>query len=215
MGPDGLYFAPILPNDAGMSAVYRVTYDPTARYPHRIELDLSGSDLFQKFGCRSCHSLDNVGGDSAPKLDRPALAERISARLASQAYRQRVAALDKVTAQPFDSYRGARKAVLGASEEDQVALWIKYRLLEPKFDDPQAAMPKLGLTEKQAAAVADYLLHGEAEFGVAAQQETRWQKVRRVVKTKKFEGGVAVGFGGAVFLFALAWLALRRRRPAA
>jgi hypothetical protein len=212
LGPDGLYFAPIVPSPyLRTAAVYRVTHDPAAAYPHRLDANKSGSILVQSYGCLSCHELDNVGGSSGPSLDRPALVERVTARLASPEYRAAVEKLDRSLAEPFVSGRNAREAVLAAEGDQQVLLWIEKRLLDPRFDDPNAAMPKLGLTAGQAQAIAEYLVQGEFE-GAPPPPVDFEQRVRDSLTSTRFLGGVAVGLGVAFGAVALGTLVRRRSR---
>jgi glucose/arabinose dehydrogenase len=216
LGPDGLYFAGILPNPAlGATPVYRVVYEPDAAYPHPLALDTSGSVLYQRFGCASCHVLDNVGGTVGPSLDQPALGERVATRLASSEYRDRVEELAALRTPPFPAYRDARRAILDAEGDRQLELWIENRILEPRFDDPTAAMPNLGLTRAQAAAVTDFLLHGELEAPAAGPERGRGERVRDVLTSKRFAAGVAAGLLGAAVLVLVAWLVRRRPRPSA
>ena len=51
----------------------------------------------------------------------------------------------------------------------KIRLWLYNRILEPKFDDPDAAMPRPSLTEPQARAIADYLSGVPVETGEAVQ----------------------------------------------
>lgn len=213
LGPDGLYFASLLPNPAlGETPVYRVSYAPRAGYPHRLALETSGSVLYQRFGCSSCHRLDNVGGTSDPPLDQPALGERIAARLDSDEYREQVAELDRSGALPFAAFRDERAAVREAEGDRRQLLWIASRLLEPRFDDPDAAMPKLGLTRGQAEAVADFLVHGELE-GAAAPEASFRRRLRNTLTSKRFAAGVVVGLAAAGLAAGAAWSIGWRRRP--
>jgi Glucose / Sorbosone dehydrogenase/Cytochrome c len=212
LGPDGLYFAPLLPHATTTATVYKLTYDPAAKYPHVLEATEDGSILFEQLGCRSCHSLNGVGGSVGPALDKPGLVDRISQRLSSDEYRRRVEQLDRLSTEPFRSTRDARHAVLASSGDDQVVLWIQNRILEPKFDDPNAAMPKVGATRQQAAAVATYLVRGETNLvGGGEPPRSFGTRVRDALKSKKFAGGVVIGFGAASLLFGALSL-LRRRR---
>lgn len=214
LGPDGLYFASILPNpQAETTPVYRVAFDAAAGYPHPLELKQSGSSLFQQFGCRACHSLDNVGGTSGPPLDRPALERRVEDRLASPEYARRVEELARLDQEPFASYRDERRKVLARDGRERVLLWLEYRLLEPRFDDPDATMPKVGATPAQAAAIAEYLVSGEAE-GAAPPAVAFSDRVRNTLKSKRFAAGVVAGLGFAAAAFALFGLVRRaRQRP--
>jgi hypothetical protein len=53
--------------------------------------------------------------------------------------------------------------------------WIKNRILEPKFDDPNAQMPNLGVTSEQATIIADFLAQDPSpeEAGNSATGETQ------------------------------------------
>jgi len=210
LGPDGLYFAAILPNpQLGTTPVYRISFDAKSSYPHPLELKESGGSLFQQYGCRACHQLDNVGGTSGPNLDRPALEQRIADRLASDDYARRVEQLARLDEEPFLSYRDERRQVLAADGREQVALWLKYRLLEPRFDDPHAAMPKVGATPTQAAAIADYLLAGEAEAAPAPEVPLS-TRIRNTLQSKRFAAGGLAGFALACGVVAVIWLGWRR-----
>jgi len=211
LGPDGLYFAPILPNLDGLSAVYRVVYDPGARYPHALGPEESGEILYGQYGCSGCHSLRGIGGTVGPPLDLPVLRAQIPPRLATPEYRDRVAELNRTDEKPFASYRDARRRVLSAEGDEQLAAWMTYRLLEPRFDDPAAVMPNLGLNRAQAREISDYLL---GRGLVATQPATRGfsERAQDVVESKRFAGGFAAGLVLALGAVSAAWLAVRRRR---
>ncbi|MAZ60534.1 MAG: hypothetical protein CL753_08760 [Chloroflexi bacterium] len=59
--------------------------------------------------------------------------------------------------QPFLEFRDARTEILQLEGIEQVRRWIYHRLIEPRFDDPNANMPNLGLSDSQARSIADYL----------------------------------------------------------
>jgi glucose/arabinose dehydrogenase len=209
LGPDGLYFAPIVPNVEGETPVYRVRSDPAEAYPYALD-EGSGFALFQRFGCRGCHQIDNVGGATGPPLDQPLLERRITERLASPDYMSRLDQIDELDGEPFRSTRPFREALRNAAADERVALWLKYRVLEPRFDDPQASMPTLGLDDSQAEAIVDYLLVGEAELAAPPQEQEFTDRVRRVATSKRFAGGAVIGFAAASLLFGFAWLARRK-----
>ncbi|MCP9485248.1 MAG: c-type cytochrome [Gaiellaceae bacterium MAG52_C11] len=194
--------------------MYRVAFDAGADYPHRLELKASGSSLFQQYGCRACHALDDAGGTSGPDLDRPALERRIQDRLASPEYAQRVEEIARLEQEPFVSYADERQRVLAAEGREQVKLWLEYRLLEPRFDDPGATIPKVGVTPGQAGAIADYLLTGEFE-GAPPPKVAFSDRVRNTLESKRFAAGIVAGVGFAAATFALLWLVRRRtnQRP--
>src|SRR5690606_15435403 len=107
----------------------------------------AGAALLQRHECSNCHSLDGRGGGIGPSLDRFGLNWRLTERLNSKGYEAAVAQLDAREDEPFVSFRQARQEVLSATGRDRTSVWLKYFLLEPRFDNPQAAMPNPKLTE--------------------------------------------------------------------
>ena len=53
--------------------------------------------------------------------------------------------------------RTKRTSVLEASGADAVHNWIVAKLLNPKFDDPAAQMPRAALTPAEVRAIASFL----------------------------------------------------------
>ena len=210
LGADGLYFAPIVPGSTGQSPVYRVVYDPGARYPNTLAV-ASGQDLWVEYGCSACHSLFGIGGAVGPPLDQPGLEERIAARLSSTEYGKRVAELDRTTEEPFASYRQERRRILSQNGNDQVVSWITAKLREPRFDDPAARMPNLGLTQAQARAISRFLVSGQDELLAPSPSRSLAERVRASVASKRFAGGFVGGVLFASGLIAAVWLAVRRR----
>jgi hypothetical protein len=47
---------------------------------------------------------------------------------------------------------------LGKSGEQRILAWVNHRILEPRFDDPYAQMPKPDVTEAEARVITEYLL---------------------------------------------------------
>lgn len=156
LGPDGVYFVPIMPDREGRSAVFKVAYSP--EHAHPILVDKDPSVLITDHGCLGCHSLNGGGGTAAPPLDRGDMVRRIEERLESEEYGRRLAALERSAREPYVHFKAARAEVQGATGEQRVRAWVKYRIMEPKFDDPSAQMPNLGVSEGEARAIADYLL---------------------------------------------------------
>ena len=157
-GPDGLYFAPLLPNKQGLSGVYKMTYDLLSSYPFTLEEESKGALLMHTEGCLSCHTLgDNRAGRIGPILDQDVLIPRISDKLRSPEYISLVNQLNQSEEQPFLAFRDARTEILQLEGIEQVRRWIYYRLIEPRFDDPNANMPNLGLSDSQARSISDYL----------------------------------------------------------
>lgn len=167
VGPDGLYFLPILPNAQGTVAVFRVSADPDSDFPHRIGSDESPLALMNLYGCRQCHQIAGAGGSFGPALDS-GLRERLTARLTDPAYATRVAEVDALTGSPFVDFREERQGILAASAEDRARLWLTTYLQEPTFDNPKTRMPRLDVTPAHAAIMSEHLLGRAA---IAAEPE--------------------------------------------
>ena len=63
---------------------------------------------------------------------------------------------------------------------EKIRLWLYNRILEPKFDDPNAAMPRPGLSGPQAKAVADYLVGVSGDAAAAVEDRGAIRKVTDV-----------------------------------
>lgn len=168
LGPDGLYFAPVLPGGSSTSAVYKLDHSPEDEHPFVIATDQKPQLLMSQYGCLGCHELNGQGTSRGPSLDREELVERIEARLDSAAYAEQVQALDAREEAPFPQWTAARQEILDAEGMEQVKKWLTYRLMEPRFDDPQATMPDLGLSQGEAAAIADHLVGRSDLWSTAA-----------------------------------------------
>lgn len=158
LGPDGLYFAPVLPGGSSTTAVYKLKYSPDDEHPVLITADVRPSELISEYGCLGCHELDGAGTSRGPSLDREGLVERIKARLDSASYAEQAEALEAREEAPLPQWTAARQEILDAKGMVQVKKWLTYRLMEPRFDDPEATMPDLGLSEAEAAAIAEHLV---------------------------------------------------------
>jgi glucose/arabinose dehydrogenase len=167
-GPDGLYFSPLHPNQEGLSPVLKITYDPQTNYPYDVIQTEDPMTLMHERGCLGCHSLNDnwgyVGGTAGPLLDRDPLVDRLDQRLNNQAYVESLQTLDNLDIEPIVSYKDARHEVATAAEGiDRIHTWIKYRIQEPRFDNQYSQMPNLGVTEKEATIIADFLLKEKAK----------------------------------------------------
>jgi hypothetical protein len=199
MSPEGLYFCPILP--VGKSGVLMMTrYDPARRHPYVIGRGAGPAGLMTTFGCLKCHSLDGKGGTQAPVLDKNSLMTRAESRVLSASYAGRLARLEFIPDESNEESRRARQEVLSAAPKDRVRLWVVNRLLNPKFDEPNAQMPNLGLTREQAESIASYLLHERAG--------RNWLGV---FLSRRFLAGVGLGLLVGVGLAGLLAFGSRRR----
>ena len=228
-GPDGLYLAPLIPNKQGLTAVLKITFEPEARYPFTLASELNPVVLMNTHGCFACHTLyNNEGGTVGPVLDTDILVPRVLGRLNSEEYARTLEELDQLELEPFLSFRDARRAVQQAQGLEKVKLWVQNRIQEPRFDDPDAKMPRTSLSEAQAARIATHLV------GVKPPEKSPESKgfFKRInpageiadffqdrlpiatrANAKKFLAaffglGLFVGIGGATFAF---WLWRRRR----
>lgn len=165
-GPDGLYFAPIYPNESGQSYVAKISYDPERGSTMPIIATSDPFELMQEKSCIGCHSLKNIGGyggTAGPDLTPNALVKRLDERLNSEGYEQSLQEIDQVDHEPQSLYRAARQEVLAAHGQDRVRLWIKYRIQEPRFDNLYSQMPNLGVTDQEAEIMANYLTEVKPE----------------------------------------------------
>jgi hypothetical protein len=158
LGSDGLYFAPIAPSGREEAAVYRVTYDTGSPHPFLPGGNSSSQAIIYNYGCLGCHTLNGEGGDRGPILDYAQLQPGLRDRLNSQAYLDALDRVDQLDEEPFISYLDERQQIRELNGLERQKAWIIYHLLEPKFDDPTATMPNLGLTRRQAEIVASFLL---------------------------------------------------------
>jgi hypothetical protein len=98
--------------------------------------------------------------------------------------------------------RDARHEVLAAAANDRARIWVINRLLNPKFDDPDAQMPNLNLPRDKAEALATQLLG-----------PSRTQRALAIVTSNpRFLQGAAAG---AVATALLAAMIVLLRRPMA
>ena len=187
---DGLYFAPLSPSEGATSPMIRVAYDGAADYPHVLGRESSGAALMQSYGCQSCHLVGGTGGRVGPSLDTGSLEDRLYFRLNSDRYRRRSEALDRLSAEPFRSFRDARRDVRDASPSAKLDIWVAYKLLEPRFDDPKARMPKLGLTKSEAESIRDVVL-GRGAGGQDAEARSFFARADDVAEEQEVRRGNA------------------------
>jgi glucose/arabinose dehydrogenase len=223
LGPDGLYLAPLFPvrgGPGGKGAVLKIVYAPdrarqgTALTPdERVE-----HNMIQK-GCYNCHGRQPTDLNVAPPLDRETLVPRILTRLDSSEYPLRSRLIDELDLEPYTNFREARRQVLAAQGKERARLWMKYHVLEPRFDQTASAMPTLDLTESEAEEIANYLMRrnlgdiGVRGFFMRVAQPYLYGPASR----RHLPGAFAMGFGSAcVFLFAArSWRRRAARRAAA
>ena len=211
-GPDGIYFAPFMADNARGSAVLRLALDPTRPHATRLER-VAATELFFQKGCAGCHRLVPgflAGGDRGPALQRDSLREQLRRRLAAPDYLARLDSLDRRTDEPFISSRPARDEVRNASDRERPEVWLRHRILEPRFDDPAAQMPRLGVTNDEATRLATLLLKP-----AAARNAERWWDpfFPNAPGRRHLVLFAALGMAAGAVLGGIGTAFLRRRRP--
>ncbi|MDJ0753675.1 MAG: PQQ-dependent sugar dehydrogenase [Ardenticatenaceae bacterium] len=219
LGPDGLYFSPLWPGPDGTGHIFRVSYDPL--HEHALTLtELDPFLLMESKGCFGCHQLGGEGGTLGPSLDRDPMVARLEERLTSSEYQRMIAELNQNSSEPLVSYVHERDQVLAEEGTDQVVTWIRYRLIEPRFDDPLAQMPNLNISEEEAVVITENLVSEKTEelgdplsnslYRIRGMIDRRLQPVRyRHLMLAFVLGFFSAIFGGFVFNRVIRW----RRKP--
>ncbi|MGB2692784.1 MAG: PQQ-dependent sugar dehydrogenase [Thermodesulfobacteriota bacterium] len=159
IGPDGLYFVPLYPDAQGQSSVFKVQYDESDSHPYKIWHETGKRKVLSDKGCLGCHSFFGLpGGNVGPNLDTEPLVKRLNKRLNSKEYLESLIQIDKLDTEPYISYKDARQKVLQEEGQEKLRTWIKFHLMEPRFDNPSAQMPNLGISEEDAIILTDFLL---------------------------------------------------------
>ena len=219
VGPDGIYFAPLMPLGAEGSPVLKLVPDGDGDWARGV-VAVTPRQLMVETGCVGCHVLDDdwgFGSNIGPPLDgRGVLSARLNAFLNSEEYVRSLSALDE--RESHAAWADARRDVLAATGNERVKRWIKHRIMEPRFDRLVSMMPTLQVPEREADIMASYLAGPPPVLGVRARMRAIADRVlpaenvsRRTVATF-FLAGIAIG-GGAVGIGALLLQRTRRRRP--
>jgi hypothetical protein len=205
-----IYVVPLFPDSAGTTFVYRLAPDSGSRQKRRLVDDDPNASV-QRYGCMGCHQLaEGHGGTVGPSLEPKSLVTRLDARLSSVDYAEYVRMLDADTSELMRSHRESRRAVLTAQGIDRVRTWIKFRILDPRFDNKGAVMPRLGVSEPQATQLAVMLTRGA---GVGVIGKLKGAIARRLPTPTRELLLAAFGVGGIVGgLFVGSLLGLLRRR---
>lgn len=212
LGPDGLYFLPLYPVADGMSYVLKIRYEKGALNPYNKVRIANAFGFMMDRGCLNCHTIKGYGlGREGPPLEKAALVVRIEERINSPDYADMMKELDKIDAEPYKSYRVARRDVMGKEGLEKVRAWIKYRIMEPRFDNPDARMPNLGVTEANARMVADFLLTPDVvDYNRIDMRGRRFmQQFIPELKYRHLVYFFAIGFSLPMIL--LGYLALRKK----
>jgi len=213
-GSTGLYFVPLNPDKRGISAVYKITFQPGRANP----LNRSALEIMGQKGCFACHSIKGTGGFIGPPLDMEELVTRVRTRLDSLEYLQNIEDIDRLDREPFNLFRQARRDVLNSEGIEQVRIWLEYRIREPRFDNAAAVMPTLGLSPEEAGLIADFLLTPPEVEGFIDRWIERGGKLfprpRKRHLAYYFVAGFMLGGVGFGSSYALLRVLLSRRRRA-
>jgi hypothetical protein len=154
---DDIYFARLAPDSPREADVFKLESRPPT--PHPVPLEPLRQDPFHSFGCAGCHRREGEGGDVGPSLDffERGNRERVLAYLESESFETMLRSLDERSDEPFVSTRDARREVLSAEGLARLHAYVRNKMLEPRFADPDAQMPQLGLREQDAEEIASEL----------------------------------------------------------
>jgi glucose/arabinose dehydrogenase len=222
-GPDGLYAVPLYPvrpEKGAKGVVLKIAYAPGKVFRKHLASDDKVEALMSEKGCFSCHGRQPTDLNVAPPLDRETLVPRVLVRLHTKDYLDQLAEIEGLQIRPYTDYKEARRQVMAASGMDQARLWIKYHVLEPKFDKISSAMPNLDLTEPEARQIAEYLVRRNiGDIGVRGFFKSLiLPYVYGPASRRHLPGAFALGFVAACGLFVVGHfgrklVAGRRTRP--
>jgi hypothetical protein len=148
------------PGDApfmGKGSVYglRATGQDPGPAPDRS--DMSGSALFEAYGCAACHDLTEPSAKEGPSL--AGLRDRLLARLSSAEYAARLAGLEADEAEFFRAQRGRYLELRSAAPAERPRIWFRHHVQNPRFDHPESKMPGYAqMPAGELERLADYLL---------------------------------------------------------
>jgi hypothetical protein len=162
-GPDGLYVVPLLPDASGRTAILKMRYDPENQHPLLISENMDGRAIMFARGCFGCHSLDPKDVLYGPTLARGELLERLDLKLNDPTYMTILDAFDMANTELTRATTAARQEVREAKGLDRIRAYIKHQIMHPDFDGFALPMPELGISEKEAVAIRDYLLSADEE----------------------------------------------------
>lgn len=153
----GILFTAMLPGIDGETGIYRARFDPPNQLPHRVGDSSSGASILNDFGCLSCHQFNGEGGQVGPPLDPTALRFRLDA-LNTPEYEESLEAVEELDEEPWASHEDERREVLSVEGEERILTWVRYRIMEPRFDRTEAQMPNLGISEDDAQRLAEVIV---------------------------------------------------------
>lgn len=115
--------------------------------------DFSGEQLVHTYGCRGCHVIAQLGANQGPSLD--GLSDRLLERISDAAYKSKLATITPASSE-LDQLRSTILSAK-ATENEKVEAWIASKILNPKFDSDDNAMPTLSIKPPEAKRMAEFL----------------------------------------------------------
>ncbi len=213
VGPDGIYFAPLLADSPDGSPILKLMPDTTGL--GRTILTATPHQLLVQRGCVGCHTLNDdygFGTNIGPPLDADGgLAGRLRGYLHSEAYVRSLDTLERLEGVHRD-WAGARREVLAASGDDRVRRWLKYRIMEPRFDRVESRMPNLGISAQEAELMASFLAAPASERGVGAGVRVLARRLLGDSGSRRRQATLLAGGGLLGFAVGVASMAMYRRR---
>ena len=212
MGPDGLYFSPIFPDQNGETKILKITYGDADHHPFTLVQNDKPIQMFIEKGCVGCHSIDGTfdyGGGAAPPIVRGnSFIRKISSRVFSEGYMTSLKKVDESTKEKHVAFKAARNDLLMTQDSlERVKIWLVSYLQEPEFDKTyHIQMPNLGLTADEANLIADYLLERPGPKGFA-------DRIKQLLKPPfGFKQLALVLFGGMIAGFTVVFLYVRIKK---
>jgi hypothetical protein len=160
-GPHGLYVLPLLPDASGRTPILKMRYEPENQHPLLISENQDGRAIMFAKGCFGCHSLNPADVLYGPTLARGELLERLDLKLNDPTYLMILDAFDMANTEVTRATTAARQEVREAKGLDRIRAYIKHQIMHPDFDGFALPMPELGISEKEAVAIRDYLMTAE------------------------------------------------------
>jgi hypothetical protein len=126
---------------------------------------------------------------------------RTETKVLDPSYAKIVEGLDNMTEEAVVLGHKGRHEVLDAQRDLKVRTWVINRIMNPKFDMPDAQMPTLGIERKEAEQIADRLIGSPPR-----------SKTSEILHSGRFLLGLGGGFALASLCSGVVLLLILRRR---
>ena len=96
---------------------------------------------------------------------------------------------------------------------DRVKLWVKYHILEPRFDNPYSIMPNMGLTEDEASAITNFLVGEDVGFQ-SEMKRAAWDSVTKYIPELRYRHllfSFLIGLGLALVIALIFFSRIKKR----